>query len=163
MVLPLFLWINVSFWATEYLPKKVLSDILKRFHFHCEDISVIIIIIGCLSFKIYFQISVQIIWLFFYVDSQDAKGRTLLMNVSVSGKVQGSGWWWREEQICVWWTKGDGIHYNLLHWVVTFKLLLWCYPTCQTLSQGVLRISPYLWFLLWIAIDRPCSGFLRRK
>ena len=28
---------------------------------------------------------------FFSVDSQDAKGRTLLMNVSVSGKVQGSG------------------------------------------------------------------------
>ena len=72
MVLPLFLWINVSFWATEYLPGKVLSDIFKCFHFHCEDISVIIIIIitiisiiiiiGCLSFNIYFQISVQIIW-----------------------------------------------------------------------------------------------------
>ena len=29
--------------------------------------------------------------IFFSVDSQDAKGRTLLMNVSVSGKVQGSG------------------------------------------------------------------------
>ena len=31
------------------------------------------------------------IFLDFSVDSQDAKGRTLLMNVSVSGKVQGSG------------------------------------------------------------------------
>ena len=30
------------------------------------------------------------IFLEFSVDSQDAKGRTLLMNVSVSGKVQGS-------------------------------------------------------------------------
>ena len=29
--------------------------------------------------------------IFFSVDSQDAKSRTLLMNVSVSGKVQGSG------------------------------------------------------------------------
>ena len=68
-----------------------MSDILKCFHFHREDISVIIIIIiGCLSFNIYFQISVQIM-IFFSVDSQDAKGRTLLMNVSVSGKVQGSG------------------------------------------------------------------------
>ena len=31
------------------------------------------------------------IFLEFSVDSQDAKGRTLLMNVSMSGKVQGSG------------------------------------------------------------------------
>ena len=55
----------------------------------------------------------------FSVDSQDAKGRTQLMNAAVNGKVQAVKSLMRRGR-----TKDDGINYNLLYWVVTLKSLL---------------------------------------
>ena len=87
---PLFLWINVSSWATEYLPGKGLSDILKCFYLPCQYISIIFIIISvpffsnfCSNYMILGSTSLG-----FSVDSGDENSRTLLMNVAVNGKVQ---------------------------------------------------------------------------
>ena len=55
----------------------------------------------------------------FSVDSQDAKGRTQLMNAAVNGKVQAVKGLMRRGR-----TKDDRINYNLLYWVVTLKSLL---------------------------------------
>ena len=57
----------------------------------------------------------------FSVDSQDAKGRTQLMNAAVNGKVQAVKGLMKKG-----WKKEDGIDYNLLQWVVILKSLLWC-------------------------------------
>ena len=55
----------------------------------------------------------------FSVDSQDVKGRTQLMNAAVNGKVQAVKGLMKRGR-----TKEDGIHYNLLQWVVILKSLL---------------------------------------
>ena len=55
----------------------------------------------------------------FSVDSQDAKGRTQLKNAAVNGKVQAVKGLMKRGR-----TKEDGIHYNLLQWVVILKSLL---------------------------------------
>ena len=87
---PLFLWINVSSLATEYLPGKGLSDILKCFYFPRQYIS-ITFIISSVSFFSNFCSNYMILGstsLGFSVDSGDANSRTLLMNAAVNGKVQ---------------------------------------------------------------------------